>query len=80
MNGSERLGWATADWINLGKNLALYVAAMLVTWGLGVLVPTLEAEGGTLAAVAVIVAGVLKACERWLRDTRGTIDGPRGDA
>ena len=77
MNGSEPFRMDTADWINLGKNLLIYLLAALVTWCTTVLVPTLETSGGIWATIAIGVALLLKVLERFTRDTRGTIDGAR---
>ena len=77
-NGSPRFGFSQSDAINILKNLLLYLVAAILTWGAAYLVPQLEAEGGVWATVAIVVAALLKAGERWMRDTTGSIDGRGG--
>ena len=74
-NGSEPFRLDTADWLNIGKNLLLFLLAALLTWATTFLVPTLTEVGGVWALVAVGIAAALKLLERFTRDTRGTIDG-----
>ena len=74
-NGSERFQLDSADWLNIGKNLMLYLLAALLTWAATFLIPTLTESGGVWAMIAIALAAALKFLERFTRDTRGTIDG-----